>query len=89
MYKYKTNALPEIFADHFQDLANSDYPKTRNRGKLFLPRIWTEQGKKMMKYQGACVWNTISGEFVFETQFPTLSHFNKILKRSMISKYVS
>ena len=38
--------LLHIYENYFQELADNNYPNTRNRMKLKLPRVRTEQGKK-------------------------------------------
>ena len=48
-----------IYENYFQEFPDSNYPNRRNRMKLKLPRVRTEQGKNMTKYQGACIWNEI------------------------------
>ena len=69
MYQHKTKVLPNIYEDYFQELADNTYPNTINRMKYKLPRVRTEQGKPMTKYQGAWIWNEIISQ--------PLSHFDE------------
>ena len=55
VHQYKMKVLPHIYENYFQELTDNNYPNTRNRMKLKLPRARIEQGKKMTKYQGACI----------------------------------
>ena len=57
--QHKMKIFPHIYANYFQELAENNYPNTRIRMKLKLPRVRTEQGKKITKYQGARIWNEI------------------------------
>ena len=59
VYMQKSGKLPGIFSSYFVSNENRTYPRTRNRGKLILPRVRTENAKKSMKYRGVMIWNRL------------------------------
>ena len=65
--------MPHICANYLQELADKNYPNTRNRMKLKLPKVRAQQGKKIIKYQGACIRNEII------SQFPSHFEVEKVL----------
>ena len=64
VHRERIGKLPKSFSNYFESVhdsnENENYPNTRNRDSLFLTHIRTEQGRKMMKYQGAYVWNKLT-----------------------------
>ena len=89
VYNKKTASRVPIFLEnYFCELNLSNYPNTRNKDKMKLPQIRTEQGKSMIKYQGACVWN----ELISKNRHFTLGEYSKkcfikTIKNIMIEEY--
>jgi len=91
IYKCKTQEVPNIFFGYFQSVSGSDYPNTRNRGKLQLPKVRTEQAKKMIKYTGACVWNLVTDDMPLDSIMmnSSLSSFQKTIKDYFFMKFLT
>ena len=67
VHKYANKRLPYLFHEYFY-YNSIDYPNTRQRNNLVVPRIVSEQGSKTIMFRGACIWNEMKTKF--KTLFP-------------------
>lgn len=82
--KQRCCKLPSVFDNYFDDKINDAYPSTRNKHKLALPKIRTETGRKMMKYQGAKIWNNLPSALTLQQAH---SGFMWKIKEYCLTKY--
>ena len=62
VHRQQNNSLPSIFSTYFRKVANENYPNTRSRNKLLVPKSKIENEMKMVKHAGAKIWNKLTDE---------------------------
>ena len=87
VHQQRSGKLPNIFSEYFSSKNESyNYPNTRNRNNLALPKIKTESAKKSLKYTGAKIWNQISILLNLKTD-NSYNVCQKQLRKHMLSMY--
>ena len=73
----------------YENNMNSEYPNTRNRDLLKLPQVRTEQGKCMIKYKGAKIFNTFISDTcsLFKNEEISLRKFVLHFKTKTLQSY--
>ena len=69
--------------NYFSTNENHSY-RTRNLGKLYLPRTGSCQSQTHIRYQGAKTYNSLPNDVVSKR---TLSSFKQALKKKLINAY--
>lgn len=57
VYKQRVGLLPPPFTTFYKSNATANERPTRQSKLLKIERVRTEQGKKMIRYSGAAIWN--------------------------------
>ena len=61
VYQQRIGKLPQIFSKYFSSKNElNNYPNTRHRNHLILPKTKTESAKKSLKYTGVKIWNQMT-----------------------------
>ena len=87
MYNQFNNKNNNVFSDYFETIAHVDYPNTRNRFKLRIPRTKTAMGTKMIKTSGAQIWNTLTDALKQDLRCLSYYKFNKLTKEYYLQKH--
>ena len=61
VHKFKLNKLTSVFNNYFKNKSD-ECPNTRQRTDFMIPKITSEQGKKIINYLGAYTWNHIKSK---------------------------
>ena len=89
MHKQRIGKLLDIFSQYANDLSNDkSYSYTRNRMKLYIPRMRTELGKRSIRYMGVKLWNELLDVLNYEcfTKSETILVYR--VRQYYLSKYV-
>ena len=84
MHKYKSESLPPIFNDFFDENRISHNYMTRNASKLRVPKVRTTLADRYIRKTGVKFWNNIEENLDTAT---TLCTFKKLLKTYLVKDY--
>jgi hypothetical protein len=87
VHRQQNNSLPSIFSTYFRKVANENYPNTRSRNKLLVPKSKTENEMKMVKHAGAKIWNKLTDELGGNLENMNSNLFVKKAKLYYLTKY--
>merc|ERR1712038_1772804 len=59
MFNFKKNDLPDVFDRYIKQRNEIHLHDTRHSKKLYKEQPYSENGKKMIQYIGAKIWNTL------------------------------
>ncbi len=82
VFKHVLNSLPPVFKNYFTCSNEIHTHATRNTTKLHVRQPLNENGKKMIKYFGAHIWNMLPESVITS---PSLPSFKKNLKRHYLN----
>ena len=89
MHKQRTGKLPDMFSHYANDLSDDkSYPNTRNRMKLYIPRMRTELGKRSIRYMGVKLWNELIDVLDYECFTKSEAVLVYRVRQYYLSKYV-
>ena len=85
MHDYYSYRLPSTFNNFFKSINKVHQCATRLASKksYYLPKAWTNYGKFNIRFSGTKLWNAIKEDLKSPSRF----RFEKLLKKSVISKY--
>ena len=89
VHKQLSDKKTNVFSNYFKRLAHEHYPNTRNRDRLSLPKIKSENGRRIMKYTGAMSWNSLCKALKCDLDKMSYKRFVKIVKTYYLEKYKS
>ena len=84
VYQHQNLGLPDVFVNFYENNQSIHDHNTRQANNIHIGPRRTEQGKKMMSYTGAKIWNDLP-EYVKNSQ--TITTFKKHLKKTIVNDY--